>query len=215
MTQPLPETEAGALDLAAFKAVKARLKWADAVVFGPGVGTNDGTGELLAKLLPSVNIPLIVDADGLNLLASAKSLLGDLPPQTILTPHPGEFARLTGLPVRALLTNRVELARRFARRWGVILHLKGAPSLTAVPEGAVYINPTGNAGMATGGSGDVLTGIVATLLAQGLPPDRAMVAGAFLHGLAGDKAAAELGEAGMVAGDIIRHLPGVLKELTV
>jgi len=215
MSQPLPETETGGLAAEAFKDIKTRLKWADAVVFGPGVGKDEGTAALLEKLLSVVDKPLVIDADGLNLLAEKRGLLRKLPPQTVLTPHPGEFARLTDLPMKEVLTNRVELARQYSRKWQATLHLKGAPSLTALPDGKVYINPTGNTGMATGGSGDVLTGVIATLLAQGLPLDRATVVGAFVHGAAGDMAAEEKGEVGMVAGDIIRHLPGVLKELTI
>lgn len=207
MTEPLPETPHGALSAMAWEKVARRLEWADAIAFGPGVGTDPETGELLARLLENALKPLVIDADGLNQLAARPELLSRLPRETVLTPHPGELSRLTGLPVAEILSRRIEVARDCARRWGVVLHLKSSPSLTATPGGEVFLNSTGNAGMATGGSGDVLTGIIAALLAGGVSAAEAAWAGAFLHGAAGDQARDRMGEPGMSASDIILNLP--------
>ena len=214
MSQPLPENSQGFLAPKALEAIKSRLEWADAVVFGPGIGQDPDTLRLFRMLLPHISTPLVIDADGLNLLSRDRKLLLKLPAQTILTPHPGEFGRLTGKTIAEIAANRVALVREYARKWRVILHLKGAPSITGFPEGVVIINSTGNAGMATGGSGDVLTGIIASLLGQGMAYEQAAAVGAYLHGAAGDRAAESLGQAGMVAGDIVTRLPETIKALT-
>ena len=213
MTQPLPENSRGALAAEAFESILPRLQWADTVVLGPGLGRDLDTAALLGRLLGVIDKPLVIDADGLNLLADNPRLLKKLPPETVLTPHPGEFARLTGLNMSRILSNRVEEARRWAKKWGVTLTLKGSPSLTALTNGVVLLNSTGNAGMATGGSGDVLTGVIAALSAQGLPLQDAAWAGIYIHGAAGDRAADKKGEPGMIAGDIIDALPDTLKAL--
>ncbi len=213
MTEPLPETASGGLSKDAWEKVLSRLEWADAAAFGPGVGMDEGTAELLELILLHTNKPLVIDADGLNLLAKKPELLRRLPGKTVLTPHPGEFSRLTGLSVRAITENRIELAREYSRLWKVVIHLKGSPSLTAAPDGRAFVNSTGNEGMATGGSGDVLTGIIAALLGGGMAPLEAAWAGGFIHGRAGDVARKTVGARSLIAGDIISHLPTALRNL--
>ena len=159
------------------------------------------------------NKPLVIDADGLNLLADDSKLIEMLPKDCVLTPHPGEFSRLTGLSATEIASDRIKHSRTWAVKRGVTLVLKGSPSIIAMPDGNVIINSTGNAGMASGGSGDVLTGIIASLIAQGLNTGRASWVGCWLHGAAGDMATEELGQHGMIAGDIINFLPAVIKEI--
>ncbi len=181
----------------------------DALLFGPGVGRWKQDTAFLRTLWEKTACPLVLDADALNILADA----GDAPAwpkrsaPIVLTPHPGEMARLTGSSVPAVQRDRIETARRYAARVGVTLVLKGARTVIADPGGDVYVNPTGNAGMATGGAGDVLAGIIASLLAQGWRGSDAAALGTYLHGAAGDRAAAgrEL-PASLTAGDIIGHL---------
>ena len=213
MTLPLPANDSDCLTTDAFDLCLDRLKWAHAVAFGPGIGRHPDTGKLLAKLLAVLDKPFVIDADGLNLLADNPSLLKKLPPGTILTPHPGEFSRLSGLSVTEIAADRIGLTRQWAAKWKAVLVLKGAPSITALPDGTIFINPTGNEGMATGGSGDVLTGVISSLLAQGLNAGEAAWMGCYLHGAAGDRAAEKLGKHGMVAGDIIIQLPSVIREV--
>jgi NAD(P)H-hydrate epimerase len=214
MTLRLPENEGGFLSRDALSVCKERIEWADTVVFGPGVGRDKDTASFLKGMLEKLEKPLVIDADGLNLLADNPKLFKKLPKSTVLTPHPGEFSRLTGLSITEITSNRIEIVRKMAKKWGVTLVLKGAPSITAIPGGEVIINSTGNAGMATGGSGDVLTGIIASLIAQGLKAETAAWMGNYIHGAAGDLAAEELGQHGMIAGDIIKFLPQVFRKLT-
>ncbi|MBU7316548.1 NAD(P)H-hydrate dehydratase [Paenibacillus oleatilyticus] len=181
----------------------------DALLFGPGVGRWAQDTAFLRKLWEGTDCPLVLDADALNMLAAAENA-ANWPKRgapVVLTPHPGEMARLTGSTVPAVQRDRIETARRYAARTGVTLVLKGARTVIADPEGNVYINPTGNAGMATGGAGDVLAGIIASLFAQGWHGPEAAALGTYLHGAAGDRAAAsrEL-PASLTAGDIIDHL---------
>jgi len=153
-----------------------------------------------------------VDADGVNAMVGALDLLRDRKAPTVLTPHPGEMARLLGTTPGEVQSRRLETARDFAREYGVVLVLKGAGTVTALPDGRAYINPTGNPGMASGGSGDVLTGIIGGLLAQGMGAGEAAWAGVYIHGLAGDKAAQEKSEVTLLAGDMIEVLPSIFKE---
>ena len=157
--------------------------------------------------------PLVVDADGLNILSGWPDWHERLPPGTVLTPHPGEMARLMGCSTREVQEDRVEVARRQARAWGHVVVLKGAYTVVAAPDGRVVLEPFANPGLATGGTGDVLAGIIVALRAQGLPPFEAAVAGAYLHGLAGELARVDLGEAGMAAGDLLRYLPQAQRRL--
>lgn len=180
-----------------------------AAVIGPGLARFTGDAEWLRRLWTAIDCPLVLDADGLNMLADAGGLHGwpARPSATVLTPHPGEMARITGCTVRDIQRDRLGAARAFAREHGVILVLKGARTVTALPDGRAFVNPTGNAGMATGGAGDVLAGFVAGLLAQGVPAEAAAVAGVYLHGEAGDRAArGRPSPASLLAGDLLDWL---------
>ncbi|AQS60136.1 bifunctional ADP-dependent NAD(P)H-hydrate dehydratase/NAD(P)H-hydrate epimerase [Desulforamulus ferrireducens] len=213
MTIGLPETEQGALAQTAREEILEACRRADVLALGPGLGRQPETVELVKSLLPELEIPVVLDADALNALAGATPILADLKVPAVITPHPGEMGRLLGIPVDQVQNERLKIACEAAQEWQVVTLLKGARTLIAVPGGELYINPTGNPGMASGGSGDVLTGVLAGLMAQGLAPGRAAAAAAFLHGLAGDLAAEKLGELSMLAGDILSYLPEAIKNV--
>ena len=156
---------------------------------------------------------MVIDADALAVFKERKSLLSHLGPSTVLTPHHGEFAETFEYPIDMVRKNPISVARETAVKYGVNIVLKGAPSVTADPDGTVYLNPTGNPGMATAGSGDVLTGMIGSLTAQGLSPKDAAVAGVYLHGLAGDIAADEMGPRPLKASDLIRSLPEMYRAI--
>jgi hydroxyethylthiazole kinase-like uncharacterized protein yjeF len=155
----------------------------------------------------------VVDADGLNILASNPALLerGTGAPPLVLTPHPGEMARLVQKSAREVQADRIDISRSFAAQHGVVLVLKGAGTVVAAPDGRRFVCPTGNAGMASGGMGDVLTGVIGGFLAQGLDPVDAAILGVYLHGMAGDRAADRVGMPGLVASEVLFELPGILK----
>ncbi|MCW5909188.1 MAG: NAD(P)H-hydrate dehydratase [Chitinophagales bacterium] len=176
-----------------------------AIGVGPGIGISKNTVAFVEKLLENAAQPLVFDADALNILSENKQLLNRLPVNAILTPHPGEFKRLAGEWTDDL--HKLELQREFAATYNTTIVLKGAHTSIALPNGQIFFNSTGNAGMAKGGSGDVLTGVIASLLAQGYSPANAAIIGVFVHGMAGDYAATYLSQTGMSAGDIIRYLP--------
>jgi len=181
---------------------------AQALVLGPGLGQQPETFEAVRQLIRQSSCPLVLDADALNALVGATELLplpGDFVP--VLTPHPGEFARLLGCSIAEVEADRFRLTRQFALDYGVVLLLKGARTLIADPLGRVRINPTGNVGLATAGSGDVLAGLIGGLLAQGLSPFDAASLGAWLHGRAADLLAAEIGTAGLMATDLLNKIP--------
>jgi ADP-dependent NAD(P)H-hydrate dehydratase / NAD(P)H-hydrate epimerase len=213
MTEPLPETPAGTVAAEALPAVERILKGKNAVVIGPGLSTDPSTAAFLLSLIPRLKIPAVIDADGLNILAGKIDMLKKLTQPVVLTPHPGEFARLTGKTVAEVLDQRLDLAPAFAREYNVILVLKGHRTLIAAPDGRVFVNPTGNPGMATGGSGDVLSGLIGSLIVQSKDILAATRAAVYVHGLSGDLAAAKLGERALIAGDLIRFLPAAVKSL--
>jgi NAD(P)H-hydrate epimerase len=205
MTIALEERPDGTASRAAADAVIGRGH--DVIAAGPGIGTGLDQQAFVLALLERSTQPLVLDADALTVAsANAAALRGTPERPVVLTPHPGEMARLAGLSAADVQRQRINVARDFATGHHVYVILKGYRTLVATPEGAVYINPTGNPGMATGGSGDVLTGMVAGWLAQGLGVTAACLLAVYLHGAAGDLAAAELGEAAVTAGDIIAHL---------
>jgi len=214
MTEALPETSARTLSLAAKDRLLELAGRMDAVALGPGLSLDPETQELARALIRDLDRPMVVDADALSALAGHLDLLRRAAGPRALTPHPGEMARMAGTSIEVAQADRVEGARAFAREHGVALALKGAGTVIAGPDGHVAINPTGNPGMAKGGSGDVLTGIVGALLARELDTVTALEAGGYLHGLAGDVAARERGEYAMIASDIIESLPVALRELT-
>ncbi|MFN8286254.1 MAG: NAD(P)H-hydrate dehydratase [Chitinophagales bacterium] len=184
-----------------------------AIGVGPGIGTESGSAQFLVDLFLLYKKPMVVDADALNILAGHKKFLEKLPENSILTPHPGEFKRLAGEWKDDL--EKLELQRNFARKHKVVVVLKGAHTTIVTPEGKLYFNSTGNAGMAKGGSGDVLTGVISALLAQGYTAEEAAMVGVYVHGLAGDYAATDLGKTALTAGDIIRYLPKAFSSVEV
>lgn len=214
MTRPLPEVrKARCLSLRAVGAVRRLLDGADSFAIGPGLGRHRETFGLVRCVLRATTLPGVVDADGLNALVGQADVLEDPgAAHLVLTPHVGEFARLSSLTVEAIAESPLERAREYAVRTGVTLVLKGAPTVVAAADGRAFVNPTGNAGMATAGAGDVLTGLVAGLLAQGLAPPTAARAAVYLHGRAGDLARDQLGEWGMKAGDVCRQVPEAVRD---
>jgi NAD(P)H-hydrate epimerase len=213
MTEPVPETEARTIGREALDRLLHLAEGKHSVAIGPGLGTHPSTHKLVQELLPALRIPIVLDADGINALAGQADLLKRAAAPLILTPHPGELARLLGVPRDEVLKRRIALAREVAGRFDVTVVLKMARTIIAAPRGEATIVPTGNPGMATGGTGDVLTGLIAGLLAQGVAPERAAQAGAYLHGLAGDLAAARLGQEAMLAGDLLLRVPEAIRRL--
>ncbi|MBI2191434.1 MAG: NAD(P)H-hydrate dehydratase [Planctomycetes bacterium] len=203
---PLPATLEGCLAAAAFEPFLAEAGRVQAVAIGPGLSRHPDTSELVRRLVPRISSPLVLDADALNAFAGrAEGLCGRNTP-LLLTPHPGEMSRVTGRATREIQDDRENCAVNFAREHSCLLVLKGHHTL--VTDGQkLFVNSTGNPGMATGGSGDVLTGILAGLLAQGFAAYDAAKIGVFVHGLAGDLAAADLGEISLTAEDILAKLP--------
>ena len=207
MPFPLPCDDAGRLSAAAADVLLPRLARCTALVLGPGLG--GAAGALGAGLLEAARCPVVLDADGLNAAAGGAFSLKTGGGPLILTPHPGEMARLCGLTPAQVNADRPALAARMAREWGCILVLKGHATLVAAPDGVLWANTTGNPGLARGGSGDVLAGMIGGLCAAGLPPLEAAKCGVWLHGAAADRAAARLGQWGMLPSD----LPAALGEL--
>lgn len=209
MTAPVPDNGNGAWSEAAADEVLRLMQARDVLAVGPGLGRFPGEVGFLRALWEGIPRPLVVDADALNILAAAGGLAAwqRRDAATVLTPHPGEMARLTGLSTAEVQRDRLGLARRFAEQHGATLVLKGARTVVADPGGRVFVNTTGHPGMATGGSGDVLTGIIASLLAQGLSGIQAAALGVYLHGLAGERAASARWMSGsLLAGDIVEAL---------
>jgi NAD(P)H-hydrate epimerase len=205
----LTETDSGTVAREAADHALELAAERDVVAIGPGLGSaEESTRAFVRALAMQRQRPMVIDADGLNALAPwAENLRGSSQLPLILTPHPGEMARLTGRSIAEVVGNRVEIAREFAVSHSVILILKGSRTLIAAPDGEVYVNPTGNAGMATGGTGDVLTGIIAGLVAQKTDSAlEATISAVYLHGLAGDIAASQMGTRAMIASDIAAHL---------
>lgn len=213
MTRPLPETPTKSLAPAAAEAVLGWLQQGTVLGLGPGLGRHPDSISLVREVLPQVQVPLVVDADGLNALAGHTEIFSRVKAPLVLTPHPGEMARLTGLSTAEIQHDRLGVAERAAREWPAVVVLKGARTVVAAPDGRTFINPTGNPGLATGGTGDVLTGIIAGLLAQGLPATEAAAVGVYLHGLAGDLAARRQGQRGVIAGDLLTLLGEALQEV--
>lgn len=213
MTAPLPEVE-GALSLQALGEIEGLWNDKQAVALGPGLGLAEETRALVRRLVRACPLPLVLDADGLNAVAGQPEVLLERSGETVLTPHPGEMARLAGMTVAEVEADRIGVARAFARRYRVVLLLKGARTVIALPDGQVRINGSGNPGLASGGMGDVLTGLVGGLLAQGLSPEAAATLGAFLHGRTADRLAERLGNAGMTATDLLREIPATRHDLS-
>ncbi|MBN2105055.1 NAD(P)H-hydrate dehydratase [bacterium] len=213
MTRPLPETEQGTLSLSAEVEVQHLLDWSDVLAIGPGLSQEMETQALIRKTIVDFKRPAVVDADGLNAIAGHTDLFKDCQSPLIITPHPGELARLTDVHISDIVSNPIEVARKWSVEWQCVLVLKGAPTVIGLPDEHVYVNNSGNSGMATAGSGDVLTGLIAGLLAQGCSVREASLCGVYLHGLAGDLAAEHITGRAMVAGDIIAEIGAAFKKI--
>lgn len=211
MTVPLPH-ENGVISAAAADTVLESIQNADAVVFGPGLGKDRGILPLLERIVTEFTKTLIIDADGINALSANIDILNRKKCSVILTPHPGEMSRLSGLSILEIQSARIKTAEDFADRFDVTVALKGEGTVVAARGGKTAVNPSGNCGMATGGTGDVLSGVVAALAAQGCTPYDSAVLGVYLHGLAGDIAAAEKGVHGLIASDLCGALPAAFLE---
>ena len=207
MTTPFPETKHRTLGLRALPDLVSMIERADAVAVGPGLSQEPETKQLVRQLLPRIAKPCVVDADGLNALADEPQLLKRLTLPVILTPHPGEMGRLIRQSVADVQSDRERTATAFAALYRTVVVLKGHRTIVANVDGQVYVNETGNPGMASGGVGDVLTGLIAGLLGQKLSLFDAARLGVYLHGLAGDLAAAERGPIGLIASDLLDRIP--------
>ncbi|MBI4974326.1 MAG: NAD(P)H-hydrate dehydratase [Candidatus Omnitrophica bacterium] len=185
----------------------------DAIAIGPGISQNKETQNLIRNLVTKFTKPIILDADGINAFAGHLDMLKKAQAQLILTPHPGEMARLVAKDIEEVKKDRNDIALKFANEYNTVLVLKGHNTIVANPKGEFYINETGNPGMATGGVGDILTGIIASFVGQGLDAYTASVLGVYFHGLAGDLALKEKGALSLIATDLLNKLPEVLKKL--
>jgi len=214
MTVPLPETEEGSISLEAEEEINRLMEGKTALAVGPGLSTNPETSAVVRHLVASCPLPMVVDADGLNALSGELNLLASCKEKTILTPHPGEMARLTGLKSSDVQHDRIGTAVKFVEEHGCYLVLKGARTLIAEPGGVIHVNPTGNPALSSGGSGDVLTGLIGGFLAREWPLAKAAIAGVYLHGLAADLLAGDMGHVGILAGELLDVIPELMSSLS-
>jgi len=216
MTFPLPQTRSGSLSVKGYSKIEGFSKYADVLVIGPGLTQGKSTQALVRKVVRNINKPMVIDADGLNALAGhLKILLSTIRHyrlSTILTPHPGEMSRLLGISVERVQKNRKEIAIQFSKNHKLTLVLKGHNTIVSDYKGNLYVNKTGNPGMGTAGSGDVLTGMIAAFLGQGLNAFDSAKYATYLHGLAGDLAAGEKTQISLIASDIIAKIPEAIKQ---
>jgi ADP-dependent NAD(P)H-hydrate dehydratase / NAD(P)H-hydrate epimerase len=213
MTLPIAENTTGGIAAAAVPTLCQFLQRARALVLGPGLGTDPSTVTCVHSLLRRTPIPVVIDADGLNCLVEHLDVLQECSVPVILTPHPGEMARLLGTDTATVQAQRLEIACDFAQRYNVYVVLKGAYTVLYAPDGRRWINPTGNPAMATAGTGDVLAGVIGAWLCQGLGPLAAAQCGIYLHGLAGDHVRDRLGYHGLIASDILAELPYAIQDI--
>lgn len=213
MVRPLFETKDFSPSLLAERDLLTFADKCSAIAIGPGLSQNKETQKLVVNLIAKLNKPIVLDADGINALAGRADTLKTAKAPVILTPHPGEMARLTGQDMNEIQKNRKDVAIKAASEYNTVVVLKGHETVVAAPSGDVYINATGNPGMATAGTGDVLTGMIASFVGQGVEPFKASALAVYFHGLAGDLAAKEKGELSLLATDLLNKLPDVLMVL--
>ena len=204
MVHGLLERMPGILGGGAASDVASSAEAADVLAIGPGLGTSESTQEAVRTILQKITTPVVIDADALTALAGHTEILAAMQAQKVLTPHPGEMARLTGLEIAEIEADRINVAKKYAEEWQAIVVLKGAPTVISCPNGTVYVNSTGNSSLATGGSGDVLTGIIAGLAAQEISLQEAAICGVYLHGLAAELTGIDIG---LAAGELAALLP--------
>jgi NAD(P)H-hydrate epimerase len=213
MVRPFFETKDSSLSLLAEKELLNFGERCDCAVIGCGISQNKETQVLVRGLITKLEKPIVLDADGINAVAGHADVLKKAPAPLVLTPHSGEMARLLGKDIKEVQDNRKDIALSFAHQYNIVLVLKGHETLVARPNGECYVNKTGNPGMATGGTGDVLAGMIASFIGQGIEPFEAAMLGAYLHGLSGDIAVKEKGALSLTATDLLNKLPDVLKRL--
>ncbi len=213
MTLSLAETKEITLSLKAEKKILEKVKASDIVVLGPGISQHPETQELINRLILKIEKPMVLDADALNAIARNVNRLKKVKSSYVITPHPGEMSRLINKSMKYIKNHRLIVAKKFSYDYNAVVVLKGAGTVVAEPGGKYYINTAGNPGMATAGSGDVLTGIIAGFLSQGLKMFDASALGVYVHGLAGDLAEKDKGEIGLIAGDILENIPYAIKLL--
>jgi len=213
MATPVPEVAPGAVGHAAYDSILRQLDGAEVGIIGPGLGRDSSTWRLVVDLAQHARCPLVIDADGLNALADSPRSKGKLGAGRVLTPHPGEMARLTGMTIDAIAANRTGAARRAAREWGAVFVLKGARTVVAHPDGRLSEDPHEVPALATGGTGDVLAGIIGGLIAQGSDAFAAAVTGVYIHAAAGRQISLRLGDSGLLAGDLLLEIPIVMNVL--
>ncbi|MDI6794231.1 MAG: NAD(P)H-hydrate dehydratase [bacterium] len=212
MTRPLAQTEKGTISLSAYPQLEALLTKASSIILGPGLGQHPETTKLVEKIIQEANAPIVLDADGLNAISDDPDILLTARSSVIITPHPGEAGRIIKKDIAEINADRPGTAAHLAQKYQVVAVLKGAPTVIASPEGNIYLNSTGNAGLASGGTGDVLTGMIGGLLAQGLSPLDAARTGVYLHGLSADLAVREKSISGLTATDLISYLFQTIKQ---
>jgi holo-[acyl-carrier-protein] synthase len=210
---PVPEISPGIVGHSALTAVQRGFTGAASGIVGPGIGRDTSTRRLIEDLLHKVTVPLVLDADALNLLSEHRSILPKLSPNIVLTPHPAEFGRLANMETSAVQKDRRGIASRFAKTWNKVVVLKGAGTVIAAPDGRITLNPIATPALASGGTGDVLAGLIGGLMAQKLPPFEAAVTGVHIHSIAGTDLEASLGQAGVLASDLLPQLPRVMERL--
>ena len=213
MTLPLPETKDRSFACSALEKILKFSEQINCLALGPGISRNKETQRLSREVIKKINTPLVLDADGIIAIAEIPDILKKRKSPSVLTPHPGEMARLLGKATAYVQGNRVSVAQKFAKKYKSIVVLKGYRTVVTSPGGETYVNETGNSGMSTAGAGDVLTGMIASFIGQGMEPYSASVIGVYLHGKAGDLAARDIGQFGMIAGDILKKLPEAIKEV--
>lgn len=213
MTEPIPDEGRGFFGKAGLEKLLSLCQGKDLILLGPGIGTHPETVEVVKEIVTSFPKPLVIDANGLNCISKDVDILTGAKAPLILTPHPGEIARLRKISTKEVQERRIDMAREFAKEYGLYLVLKGARTLISSPHGHVFINPTGNPGMATAGMGDVLTGMIGGFVAQNMPIIDALKLAVFLHGYCGDKAKEQWGERALIATDVMAKIPEILKDL--
>ncbi|MCK5306853.1 MAG: NAD(P)H-hydrate dehydratase [Candidatus Omnitrophica bacterium] len=213
ITKPQEETIEGSLSLGAYEPILKLAAGCDVIAIGCGLSTNPQVQELVKKLIASVKIPVVLDADGLNAVAGTPDVLKEIKSKVVITPHPGEMSRLAKIQTDAVQAERLKIAKNFAAEYNVIVTLKGHNTVVAGEDGLSFVNSIGNPGMATAGMGDVLTGMIASFIAQGLEPFDAAKLGVYLHSLSGDIAASKKGQISLIASDILEHIPDAIRKI--
>ena len=213
ITIPVHQTDEGSISIKAYDRIMKKISEVDAVAIGPGMSQNAETQKLIRKVIENAAVPLLIDADGINALQGNTEIIKKRRKATILTPHPGEMARLINSSARTVDENRLEVANRFTSEWGVILVLKGVPTIISKDDGTYWLNNCANSGLATGGSGDVLSGLIIGFLGQKTTPLAAAVSGVYIHSLAGEILRENIGEHSMIAGDILNTIPQAIQQV--